>query len=174
MRRFWNRRVAGPVMALLRQGLTPEGVSLSLAFGVAAGLFPVIGATTMLGLLLGVVLRLNVPALQLANWLAYPLQIALIIPLVRLGEWLVGAPPVTFSVVQVVASMSADPVGTLGRYGMTGLHGILGWLAVLPIVILVLYRLLLPALRAARRRMRPLESGDPAPSGRGPTASEVS
>jgi hypothetical protein len=127
MRRFWTQRVAEPVMALLRQGLTPEGLALSLAFGIAAGLFPVIGATTILGLLFGTVLRLNLPALQLAN-------------------------------AQILAGVSADPLGTLERYGMTGLHGILGWIAVVPIVVLVLYRVLLPALHATRRRMRPSEA----------------
>jgi uncharacterized protein (DUF2062 family) len=161
MRRFWSERVAEPVMALLRQGLTPEGLALSLAFGIAAGLFPVIGATTVLGLLFGAVLRLNVPALQLANWLAYPLQLAAILPLVRLGEWLVGAPPVSFSVAQIVASVSVDPVGTIERYGLTGLHGILGWITVVPIVVLVLYRVLLPVLRATRRQMRPIPSEAP-------------
>ena len=105
--------MAQPVMALLRQGLTPEGVALSLAFGVAAGLFPVIGATTLLGLGIGIVLRLNQPALHLANWLAYPLQLAMIVPLVRLGEWLAGVPPVSFSVVQVVAAITSDPLKTL-------------------------------------------------------------
>jgi len=154
MRRFWSQRVVAPVKALLRQGLTPEGVALSLAFGVAAGLFPVIGATTLLGLAVGVALRLNQPALQLANWLAYPLQLAMIVPLVRLGEWLSGAPPVSFSVVQVVASTSSDPLG----FGMTGLHGILGWVAIVPFVVLVLYRVLLPALRAMQSRVRPSEA----------------
>jgi uncharacterized protein (DUF2062 family) len=173
MRGLWTQRVAGPVKALLRQGLTPEGLALSLAFGVAAGLFPVIGATTLLGLLFGAVLRLNVPALQLANWLAYPLQLAFILPLVRLGEWLAGAPPVTFSVAQVVAGASADPLGTLGRYGMTGLHGILGWMAVVPFVVLALYRVLLPALRATRRRVRPSESSRSELTGRPPAPSEA-
>ena len=96
-------------MALLRQGLTPEGIALALAFGVVAGIFPVIGATTILGLALGVVLQLNQPAVQLANWLAYPLQLALIIPLVRLGEWLAGAPPVSFSVAQGVSTRHDRP-----------------------------------------------------------------
>jgi len=158
MRRFWSQRVAGPVKALLRQGLTPEGVALSLAFGLAAGLFPVIGATTFLGLAVGAALRLNQPALQLANWLAYPLQLALILPLVRLGEWLAGAPPVSFSVVQILANTSSDPLGTLERFGMTGLHGILGWMAVVPFVVLVLYRALLPVLRAVQSRVRPSEA----------------
>jgi uncharacterized protein (DUF2062 family) len=158
MRSFWSQRVVAPVKALLRQGLTPEGVALSLAFGVAAGLFPVIGATTLLGLAVGVALRLNQPALQLANWLAYPLQLAMIVPLVRLGEWLSGAPPVSFSVVQVVASTSSDPLGTLEQFGMSGLHGILGWVAIVPFVVLVLYRVLLPALRAMQSRVRPSEA----------------
>lgn len=155
MRRLWRQRIAEPVKALLRQGLTPEKLALALAFGVATGLFPVIGATTILGLAMGAALRLNVPALQLANWVAYPVQLAMIVPLVRLGEWLVGSPPVPFSVVHVVAATSADPLGTLGRYGMTGLHGVLGWLAVVPIVVFVLYGVLLPALRGAEIRVRP-------------------
>ena len=159
MRRYWKERVADPLKALLRQGLTAEGLALSLACGVAAGLFPVIGATTVLGLGVGAILRLNLPALQLANWLAYPLQLVMIVPLVRLGEWMAGVPPVPFSVDQIVASTSADPLGTLGRYGMTGLHGILGWAAVGPFVVLAVYRVLLPALRGAEVRLRHREPG---------------
>jgi uncharacterized protein (DUF2062 family) len=153
MRGLFDRRVAKPVMALLQQGLTPEGIAL--AFGLAAGIFPVIGATTLLGLVIGTILRLNQPALQLANWLAYPLQLVLILPLVRLGEWVLGVPPVSFSVSHVVARVAADPVEAVATFGMTGLHGILGWATVLPFVVLGLYRLLLPALRAAKRRLPP-------------------
>jgi uncharacterized protein (DUF2062 family) len=152
MRRWWNGRVAQPMGALLRQGLTPEGLALSMALGVAAGLFPVIGATTLVGLAFAAAFRLNHAALQLANWLAYPFQVLMIVPLVRLGERLAGAPPATFSVAQVVSRASADPLGALGRFGTTGLHGILGWIAIVPIVVPFLYQALLPALRAAHAR----------------------
>jgi uncharacterized protein (DUF2062 family) len=158
VRAFFDRRVVGPVMALLRQGLTPEGIALSLAFGLAAGIFPVIGATTFLGLGIGAILRLNQPALQLANWLAYPLQLVLIIPLVRLGEWVAGAPPMPFSVPQVVSRVAADPLDAVMAFGMTGVHGILGWITMLPFVVVVVYRLLLPALRAAGDRVRASEA----------------
>jgi len=93
MRGFWRRRIAGPLLALLGQGLSPEGIALSLSVGVAVGLFPVIGLTTLLGLALGAALRLNLPAVQLANWLSYPLQLVLILPFVRWGERLLGASP---------------------------------------------------------------------------------
>jgi uncharacterized protein (DUF2062 family) len=172
VRGFWRQRIAEPVKGLLRQGLTVEVLALSLASGVAVGLFPVIGATTVLGLGIGVILRLNLPALQLANWMAYPLQLAMIVPLVRLGEWLLGASPVTFSVPQVVASAADDPLGTLGRYGMTGLHGVLGWIAVVPLVVLVLYGALLPTLRGVRVRVRPWPPEPPRSSPRPPLAPE--
>lgn len=159
MRGFFHRWVAGPVLALLRQGLTPERIALALAVGLAAGIFPVIGATTLVALALGAMLRLNQPALQLANWLAYPLQLVLILPLVRLGEWLAGVPPMSLSVTQLVAHASADPMGALATYGISGLHGILGWLTVVPLVVLLLYRLLLPALRVAGRRLGPATGG---------------
>lgn len=148
--------------ALLRQGLSPEGIALALAFGLAAGIFPVMGATTILALSLGAILGLNQGAVQLANWLAYPLQVMLILPLVRLGEWLAGEPPASFAVAQVVARVSADPVGALATFGMTGLHGILGWLAVLPLVVFIVYRALVPVLRGVSRRLAPESS---APSG---------
>jgi uncharacterized protein (DUF2062 family) len=175
MSRFWKQRVAEPLKSLLRQGLTAEGLALALALGVATGLFPVIGTTTVLGLATAGALRLNLPALQLANWMAYPAQIALIVPLVRLGEWLAGAPPVSFSVAEVVASTAADPVGTLGRFGLTGLHGILGWIAVVPVVVLVLYRAFLPALRGVQVRLRPwsLPAGSREAPGGGPLVPEA-
>ena len=173
MRRFWTQRVAEPVKVLLRQGLTPE--RLALAVGVATGLFLVIGSTTILSLGAAAALRLNLPALQLANWFTYPLQIAMIVPLVRLGECLAGAPPVSLSVVEVVASTAADPLGPLGRYGLTGLHGVLGWITVAPIAVLVLYRALLPALRGVQVRLRPWSppAGSRESPGDGPLVSEA-
>lgn len=175
MRTLWRRRVVDPVVALVKQGLTPEGIALALAIGVVAGIFPVIGATTALALLLGAVMRLNQPALQLTNWLAYPLQLALIIPLVRLGEWIVGAPPVVFSVSQAITLAATEPATFIARFGLTGLHGILGWLAVAPLVALAIYRILLPVLRSAhpgnRREAGPGADGPGAP---GPMVSEAS
>jgi uncharacterized protein (DUF2062 family) len=159
LRRLWNERVAAPVTASLRRGLTPEGIALSLAFGVAVGLFPVVGTTTLLGLALGSALRLNLPVLQVANWATYPLQLALVLPLVRLGERLAGVPPATLSAAHLVAHTSAQLLGSLERFAVSGLHGVLGWMAVLPIVILVVYRTLLPILQAAEARVRPSGSG---------------
>jgi uncharacterized protein (DUF2062 family) len=151
MRAFLRRRVAGPLLLLLKQGLAPETLAMSLALGAILGVFPLLGATTALCLAVGVAFRLSHPALQLANWLVYPLQLPLVLAFVRLGEGFVGASPMPLSVERLVASFRQDPAAFLARFGRTGLHGMLGWLVVAPVVGILLYLSLVPLLRHAAR-----------------------
>jgi uncharacterized protein (DUF2062 family) len=72
----------------LRQGISPQRLALTLALGFAIGCIPVIGIPTALCLVVALGLRLNMPAIQAANYAAMPFQIALIFPFVRLGGWL--------------------------------------------------------------------------------------
>jgi Uncharacterized protein conserved in bacteria (DUF2062) len=155
LRAFLRRRLLEPVVLLLKQGLTPEKVAWSLALGATLGLFPVMGATTLLCLGAGLALRLSHPALQLANYAVYPFQVALILAFVRLGERFVGAPPMPLSVARLVVLFREDPVGFLERFGLTGLHGVLGWLALAPLIAGALYLGLLPLLRYAGKRLVP-------------------
>ena len=155
MRTLLRRRLVEPVRALLLQGLTPEKLALSLALGAVIGLFPVMGVTTALCVAVGAAFKLSHPALQIANYAMYPIQIPLILAFVRLGERFAGAPPMPFTVASLVAAFRADPAGFLARFGLTGLHGILGWLATAPLLGLLLYAALLPLLRLAARRLAP-------------------
>jgi len=155
MRGFLRRRLVDPVVALLKQGLTPEMLALSLALGATFGLFPVIGATTVLCVAAGLALRLSHPALQIANYAVYPLQVPLVLVFVRLGERFVGASPMPLSVDRLLFLFRQDPLAFLARFGWTGLHGILGWLAVAPLVGGALYAGLLPLLRYRVRAVAP-------------------
>jgi uncharacterized protein (DUF2062 family) len=152
---FLRRRVADPLLLLLKQGLAPETLALSLALGASLGLFPVLGATTALCVAAGLALRLNHPALQLANYVVYPLQVPLILVFVRIGERIVGATPMPISVERLLALFREDPLAFLERFGGTGLHGILGWLTVAPLVGGALYLGLVPLLRHAATRVAP-------------------
>jgi uncharacterized protein (DUF2062 family) len=62
---FLYRRLVRPILELLRQGVTPGKIALSLALGVVLGVFPVLGSTTALCTLAAITLRLNLPAIQL-------------------------------------------------------------------------------------------------------------
>jgi steroid 5-alpha reductase family enzyme/uncharacterized protein (DUF2062 family) len=105
---IFHGRLLRPILDLLRQGVTPKKIALSLALGVALGVFPLLGSTTALCAVAALVLRLNLPAIQVINYFVYPLQIALLIPFFRLGERLFRAPHLPLSVPQIYAMMHAN------------------------------------------------------------------
>ena len=72
----------------MQQGVSPRRLALTLALGFAIGCLPMFGIPTALCLVIALGLRLNLPAIQAANYAAMPLQIALIFPFVRLGAWM--------------------------------------------------------------------------------------
>jgi uncharacterized protein (DUF2062 family) len=78
------------VLSVLRQGLTPAQLSLTVALGVVFGLVPTLGITTLLCSVAAVRLRLNVAALLLVSHLLSPLQLLLIIPAMHAGAELLG------------------------------------------------------------------------------------
>ncbi len=75
----------------LAQGMSPRRLALTLALGFAIGCIPVIGIPTVLCASVALALRLNLPAIQAANYVAMPLQLALIVPFMHLGKWLVSS-----------------------------------------------------------------------------------
>src|ERR1700721_578399 len=75
----------------LRQGMSPRRLALTLALGLAIGCIPVVGIPTLVCAALALTLRLNLTAIQAANYLVMPLQLALIVPFCRLGGWLIAS-----------------------------------------------------------------------------------
>jgi uncharacterized protein (DUF2062 family) len=135
--RFLQRKVLEPIKAQLLQGVSPGKLALALALGVVVGIFPVLGTTTALCALAAVSLRLNQPAIQVANYLAYPLQLLLFIPFFQAGAALLGAAPVTFTLSQLQAELSADLGGTMLRYLTANLRAVAAWAIVAPVATLL-------------------------------------
>jgi uncharacterized protein (DUF2062 family) len=137
----------------MRQGISPRRLALTLALGFAIGCFPVVGIPTALCALLALALRLNLPAIQAANYLVMPLQLVLIVPFVRLGGWLLASGP--NRVTNAGGLLHASPINVLfGLGGLAG-HAMLAWLVLaVPAVALMTFALTvllrrLPALAAA-------------------------
>ncbi|SFF52981.1 hypothetical protein SAMN04488120_10746 [Fontimonas thermophila] len=150
----WRRYVVAPILAQLRQGISPQQIALTLALGTALGIFPILGATTLLCLIAGIWLRLNQPILQLVNYLVYPLQIALLVPFYRAGEWLFGLDPVPIlAVTDLIARFQADPLQFVIDYGKVALCGIAVWMLIAPACALALYAVAGRVLRATAARL---------------------
>jgi uncharacterized protein (DUF2062 family) len=150
---FFYRRLARPILELLRQGITPEKIALSVALGAALGVFPAIGLSTTLCAIAALFLRLNLPAIQIVNYFVYPLQIALLLPFFRLGEKLFRAPHLLISVEQIHAMIRADVWQAIRLLWTTTWHAIAVWCLVAPAFVAVLYAILAPALRYKMSRI---------------------
>lgn len=144
---FLHRGIATPILDLLRQGITPEKIALSIALGIALGVTPVIGSTTILCLLVAIVFDLNLPAIQLVNCIVYPLQFALLVPFIRMGAWIFAEQPAKISVARILNLIRADVWSAIGTLWTATMHALVAWLALGSLPSLVIYLFLAPALR---------------------------
>ena len=154
MQAFLRARILDPLVRQLTQGVSPVRLALAVALGLTLGSFPVLGATTLLCAAAGVALRLNQPAIQVANYVAYPLQLALYVPFFQLGAWLFGVPAPALSLSEVREMLTLDPWGTIGAYGVANLRAVAAWGLVAPLAaaaFLVALRPLLARLKVPAR-----------------------
>lgn len=157
---FFKRRLVRPILDLLRQGVTPEKIALSVALGAALGVFPAVGWSTTLCAIAAIVLRLNMPAIQIVNYFVYPAQIALLVPFFRWGERLFRAPHFPISVPRIYALFHAGAWDATRLLWTTMWHAIVVWGLMAPVFVGMTYLIMLPLLRRAMR-MQEIEPNRP-------------
>jgi uncharacterized protein (DUF2062 family) len=156
---WFRRNVIVPVFELLRQGVTPEKLALSLAIGMALGCAPILGVTTILAFGICYATRLNPVAMQLTNYLMYPVQILLLIPFIRVGEWLFHARHLRITSAQIEQMFHSHAKVGLHLLWTAVWHALIVWLVLALITVGILYAIFAPVLRHTaarlhRRRMR--------------------
>jgi uncharacterized protein (DUF2062 family) len=144
LKTFFQKSLILPLLNLLKQGITPEKLALSVGLGVSLGIFPVIGATTILCTAFGFLFRVNQVAIQLVNYFAYPLQLILFIPFFHLGAWLFQTEPLPFSVEQIFTMLATNTFATIEALWLANLRAVVAWLLVGPLLSFALYRILTP------------------------------
>jgi uncharacterized protein (DUF2062 family) len=137
-----RRKVRDPLVAELRQGATPEAVSAAVSVSLALAIVPFIGLTTLLCLIAGRLFRLNHVVMQVVNHTAFPLQILLIVPFVRLGETMTGARHFALTPTAIVDEFNRSIPDFLEKFWLTGLHGLLGWAITVPLACWLLHLIL--------------------------------
>jgi uncharacterized protein (DUF2062 family) len=128
--------------------VSPRKLALSVALGVVCGLVPVLGISTALCAVLAVVLRLNQPAIQVANYLVTPLQLVLIIPPLRVGEWLARAARFPITLEAGLALVSQGPLRAVKVLGAAIVHASLAWMVLAPPTAFALYLVLSAVFRS--------------------------
>lgn len=161
MKNWLYRMLLEPLLALLRQGISPRRLALCVAIAVVVGNIPILGVSTILCAFIALIFRLNLPAIQLVQAAMAPTQILLIIPFVRLGEWIVRTPPQVVSIKAALALMSQGGVWQAVVVLRDAIfHAGLAWALTAPFCIYLIHRLLMPVFeRMAAQIGRPPKGG---------------
>lgn len=133
-----NEKVVVPVLNFLKQGMTPHKLALSMALGFVLGLFPVVGITTLLCAVAAFILRINMAAIQLVNYLVYPVQLIALIPLIKLGAVVVGVNPIPYTLSELTTMIGEDFWGAVELLWFANVLGIMAWtFTVIPLGIIL-------------------------------------
>ncbi|MEJ8801851.1 DUF2062 domain-containing protein [Pontibacter sp. H249] len=143
---FFRRRIINPVANLLKQGMTPHKLAVTVALGTVVGVVPAFGLTTVMGTALAARFRLNIAATILISYLMQPLQIIFFIPFVRAGIFMFGLEELRFTFDEITSMFKADWLAALNLLWKANLAAVSAWALLALPVGFVLYLLVLPLL----------------------------
>jgi uncharacterized protein (DUF2062 family) len=154
LKNWLNRWLLEPLLALMRQGISPRRLALCVAVAIVIGNVPILGVSTILCAFIALIFRLNFPAMQLVQAAMAPTQVLLIIPFVRLGEWILRVPPQVVSIKAALALISQGVWPAIVVLRDAIFHAALAWGLVAPFAVYLLHRLLTPAFERMAAQIR--------------------
>ncbi len=136
----WNfHALKSKTVALFKQGLTPKELTQSILVSALFSIIPILGVSTFLLTVLSLKRKLNLPIMIAISYLAWPLQILMIIPFINIGEFIFSVPQSHHSVEEIIASFQNSFFGTLSQLSFELLCGFGGWLLTAVPFFIVIY-----------------------------------
>ena len=153
MKKLINKKLLKPLLFFLKQGTSPRKLSLTLALGITIGIIPVLGINTFLLAILALVLRLNLPAVQVVNYAVYVFQIILFVPFLSLGNYLFNGANSPIELSNVLHLFEVKFWDTFYAIWQINLLGLLVWLIIAIPMAVGIYYLSLPYFIKKSKKM---------------------
>ena len=115
------------IVALFKQGLTAKELCESIIVSGLLSIIPILGVSTFMITTISVKRKLNLPIMIALSYLMWPVQILLIIPFIRVGEFIFSAPPNHHTVDEIISSFQSGFFKTLSQLSFELLCGLGGW-----------------------------------------------
>ena len=131
----------------IRLGLSPVKLSIAISVGATLGLCPLFGTTTILCGLLAIIFRLNMAVLQLVNYLMLPLQLIILIPLIKAGEYIFSSGSSRISAESIIHAFKDSWFVGMKEMGHILIMGTAAWAIIIIPLGLIFYFILLPAIK---------------------------
>lgn len=116
------------IKALFKQGLSPKQLSQSIIASGVISIIPILGVSTFLITALSLKKKLNLPIMIAISYLMWPIQILLIIPFIRIGEFIFSVPETHLTAGEIINSFNNNFIQTLSYLSFELLCGLGGWL----------------------------------------------
>ena len=114
--------------ALLKQGLTPKELIQSIIVSGLISIIPILGVSTFMITTVSLKRKLNFPVMISLSYLMWPVQILMIIPFIRVGEFIFSVPQHHHTVEEIISSFQSSFFQTLSQLSFELLCGLGGWL----------------------------------------------
>jgi uncharacterized protein (DUF2062 family) len=134
-------------------GASPEKLAWSIAAGLLIGINPILGSTTILCLAVAFILRLNVAASQLGNHIVYPLELILVIPLIRIASRIFHTAPMPLSANELLHAAREHPIALSRQLWLWEWHAFLLWAILAAVAIPIFALALTPFFRRLLKRV---------------------
>ena len=128
-----------PLVNLLKQGMDPSRLSLALTSGAIIGVFPILGIATVVCGGIAAFFRLNHPAIQLANYVVFPMQLVLFFPFLTLEETVTGNSLDEISKTKLVETFNLGFLPAVEELTQYFMLASLGWTLALVPLFAILY-----------------------------------
>ncbi|XP_057960391.1 uncharacterized protein LOC131152641 isoform X1 [Malania oleifera] len=143
---WFHKKIVDPLSQILSRGAEPKQLAFSAALGITLGVFPICGVTVFLCAMAIAALGslCHSPSVMLANFIATPIELSLVVPFLRFGEVLSGGPhfPLTSDALKKVLTGQASH-----EILLSVVHVLLGWLVAAPFILALLYISFLPCFK---------------------------
>lgn len=121
-------KVIDKTTGLLKQGLTPKELTQSIVVSGLISIIPILGVSTFMIPAVSIKRKLNLPVMISLSYLMWPVQILLIIPFIRVGEFIFAVPRHHHTVEEIISSFQNSFFQTLSQLSFELLCGLGGWL----------------------------------------------
>lgn len=144
------RNLGQKLKGLLKQGLTPNELALSISIAMLIGVFPIYGTTTFILAFLALRLSLNLPIMIAVSYVLTPAQILLIIPFARVGEFLFGFETLGMDMESLQNAYADGILEVFSKYSGRLVLAVGGWMIVTIPIAVLFYVILFQIFRAIK------------------------
>ncbi len=116
------------IKSLLKQGLTPQGLALSLVISTLVSIFPIFGISTIVLTCIAIPFRLNLPIMIAFSYIVGPLKFLVLIPFINIGSSIFGTEHTLLTFESIKISYETSFLDTARDLSYELLCGSVGWL----------------------------------------------